>query len=75
MCYFVHRFLNNAQECFFLPGREQDDGGAGGHGVPLSPWMHQEYTFRHRSACRTAAESRQEYLTSGKKYIEPYKPR
>ena len=34
---------------------------------------HQEYTFRHRSACRTRAESRQESLTSGKEYIEPRK--
>jgi len=32
--------------------------------------MHQEYTFRHRGACRTPAESRQEHLTSGRKYIE-----
>ena len=36
-------------------------------------WIHQEYTFRHRSACRTSAESRQEYLTSGNEYIEPRK--
>ena len=34
-------------------------------GVHLSPRIHQEYTFRHRSACRTPAENRQEYLTSG----------
>ena len=27
----------------------------------LSPWIYQEYTFRHRSACRTPAESGQEY--------------
>ena len=25
------------------------------------------------SACRTPAETRQEYLTSGKEYIEPHK--
>ena len=31
------------------------------------------YTFRHRRACRTPAESRQEYLTSRKEYIEPCK--
>ena len=49
---------------------EQDDGGVGGRGVHLSSKIHQEYTFRHRSACRTPAESRQEYLTSGKEYIE-----
>ena len=44
---------------------EQDGGGEGGSGVHLSPQIHQEYTFRHRSACRTPAESGQEYLTSG----------
>ena len=45
--------------------------GVAGHGIHLSPWMHQEYTFRHRSACRIPAESRQEYLIMGKEYIEP----
>ena len=49
--------------------REQDGGGVGGRGVHLSPQIHQEYTFRHISACRTPAESGQEYLTSGKEYI------
>ena len=42
--------------CFFKTG-EQDGGGVGGRGVHLSPWIHQEYTLRHRSACRTPAES------------------
>ena len=51
--------------------REQADRGVGGHGVHLSPQTHQEHTFRHRSACGTPAESRQEYLTSGKDYIDP----
>ena len=52
-----------------LKSREEQDGrGVGGHGVHLSPWIHQEYTFRHRSACRTPAESGQEYLTSGKEH-------
>ena len=46
---------------------EQDGGGEGGRGVHLSPQIHQEYTFRHRNACRTPAESGQEYLTSGGK--------
>ena len=55
--------------------QEQDGGGVGGRGVHLSPWMHQEYTFRHRSACRTPAEHGQEYLTSGKEYVEPCKTR
>ena len=45
--------------------QEQDGSGGGGHGVHLSPQIHQKYTFRHRGACRTLAESRQEYLTSG----------
>ena len=34
------------------------DGGVGGCGVHLSPWIHEEYTFRHRSACRIPAGSR-----------------
>ena len=54
---------------------EQDDGGVGGLGVHLSTQIHQEYAFRRRSACRTPAQSQQEYLTSGKEYIEPCKTR
>ena len=46
--------------------REQDGKGAGGRGIPLSPWIHQGYTFRHRSACRTPAENRQEYCPEEK---------
>ena len=53
--------------------REQDDRGAGGRGVHLSPWIHQGYTFRYRSACRAPAENRQGYLTRGKEYREPRK--
>ena len=34
---------------------------------------YQEYTFRHRSACRAPAKSGQEYLTTRKDYIEPCK--
>ena len=41
--------------------------------MEYSPQIRQEYTFRHRSACRTPAESGQEYLTGGKEYIEPCK--
>jgi len=41
--------------------KEQDGRGVGG--AHLSPWIHQEYTFRHRSACRTPAGSRQENQT------------
>ena len=40
-----------------------------------SPQIHQEYPFRHRSACRTPAESGQEYLTSGKEHIDQCKTR
>ena len=47
--------------------REQDGGGSGGRVVPLSPTIHEEYTFRNRNACRTPAESGQEYLTMEKK--------
>ena len=54
---------------------EQDGGRIGGHGVHLSPWIHQKYTLRPRSACRTPAESWQEYLTSGKEYMEHRKTR
>ena len=53
--------------------REQDGRGVGGCGVHLSPWIHQEYTLRHRSACEKTAESGQEYLTSGEEYIKPTK--
>ena len=52
---------------------EQDGRGAGGCGVYLFPRIHKEYTFRHRNACRTPSESRQEYLTTGKEYIEARK--
>ena len=52
---------------------EEQGGELGGHGVHLSPQIHQEYTFRNRSACRTPAESGQEDLTSRKEYIVPCK--
>ena len=51
--------------------REKDDRGVGGCEVHLSPRIQQEYTFRHRSASRTPAESGQEYLSS-RKYIETH---
>ena len=54
-------------------GREQVGGGVGGCGVRLSPWIHQEYTFRHRNGSRTPAESRQEHPTSGTQYTKPWK--
>ena len=43
-----------------IPWERQDGGKVGGRGVHLSPQMHQEDTFRHRS-CRTRAENGQEY--------------
>ena len=54
---------------------EQDGRGVGERGGHLSLRVHQEYTFRHRSAIRMPAESGQEYLTTGKEYIEPRKTR
>ena len=48
--------------------------GVGGHSrIHLSPRIHLEYTFRHRSACRIPAESGQEYMTSRKECIDPRK--
>ena len=57
----------------YRTGGLQDGRGVGGCGVHLSPRIQQEYTFRHRSACRTPAESGQKYVTSGKEYVEPCK--
>ena len=51
---------------------EQDSRGVGRE-VHLSPQIHQKYTFRHRSACRTPTDSGQEYLTSGKEHIKHVK--
>ena len=48
--------------------------GVGGHSrIHLSPRIHLEYTFRHRSACRIPAESGQEYMTSRKECIDSRK--
>ena len=52
---------------------EQDGGGVGGPGIHLSPWIHHEYTFRHRRYCRTPSESGHEYLVARKEYIDPCK--
>ena len=41
----------------------------------ISLWIHQDYTFRHRRAWRTPAESGQEDLTRGKEFIDPRKTR
>ena len=35
-------------------GKRQDGGGVGGHGIHLSPWMHQEYVFRHGRSQNTS---------------------
>ena len=66
-CAAVHGVIKNRT------WREQDGRGVGGRGVYLSPQIHQEYTVRHRSACRTPDENRQEYLSSGKECTEPSK--
>ena len=52
---------------------EQDGGRVGGHAIHLSPWTHQEHTFRHRGVCRIPTESGREYLTTRKEYIELHK--
>ena len=49
--------------------REQAGRGVSGC-EHLSTQIHQKYNFRHRSACTTPAESRQEYLISRKECIE-----
>ena len=72
------RLLSNANGLQITPTTniyqgEQDGRGVGGCGIHLSQWIHQEYTLRHRRACRTPAESRHDYLTMGKEYIEPRK--
>ena len=42
---------SNQKKNFLNPNwREQDGRGVGGCGVHLPPQIHQEYTFRHRSA-------------------------
>ena len=49
----VWEILNTAirKKNFLNPNwREQDGRGVGGCGVHLPPQIHQEYTFRHRSA-------------------------
>ena len=66
--YLLTHYIAISSVIFKRFCREQD-----GSGVHLSPQIHQEYTFRHRSACRTPAENGQEYLTSGKEYIDPRK--
>ena len=73
-CTFHSLYSENFQPLLSKISRgEQDGGGVGGCGVHLSPWIHQEYTFGQRGACRTPAESGQEYLTSGKEHIESCK--
>ena len=41
---------------------EQDDGGVGGHGVHLSPQIHQKYTFRHTSSEPTGVPDQQKRI-------------
>ena len=58
------RNLYAGQEATVRTGHRTTDWFQIGKGV------HQDYTFRYRSACRTPAENGQEYLSSGKEYIE-----
>ena len=75
LIYFTIRKVGVDLETIITYGLvgEQDGRGVGGCGVHLSPQVHQEYTCRRRSACRTPAESRQENLNSGEEYKEPHK--
>ena len=77
LIYFTIRKVGVDLETIITYGLvgEQDGRGVGGCGVHLSSQIHQEYTFRHRSAFRTPVESRQEYLNRGKEYMEPCKTR
>ena len=56
-----------------FPRRNKMARGAGGHRIQLSPQIHQEYTFKHKSACRIPTESAHEYMASRKEYIDPRK--
>ena len=71
----IEKVLRNlVKKTFRVSTREeQDGGGVAGCRVHLSPRIHQEHTFRHRSPCRIPAESGQEDLTSGKECIDPCK--
>ena len=60
-----------ASGVFKRAGLKEQGRGVGRCGVHLSPRIHQEHTFGHGNACRTPAEIGQEYLTSGKEYIDP----
>ena len=59
LIYFTIRKVGVDLETIITYGLvgEQDGRGVGGCGVHLSPRIHQEYSFRHRSVCRTPAES------------------
>ena len=69
----VENYIKNYAHFYAIENwkQEQDDGGGGGRGVPLSPRIHQEHTFRHR----IPAESWQEYLDRIKEYVEAVKTR
>ena len=71
--YIKTRLIIACLQEIHVRGGEKDGGGIGGRGVHLSPQIHQEYTFRPRSARRTSVERGHEYLTSRKEYIEPHK--
>ena len=74
-CFSHSSILNTWKPTIYIKNIAEIQEGrwVGGHGGPLSPWIHQEYNSRHGRSCRTPAESRQEYLTTRKVYIEPHK--
>ena len=49
----------------------QDGRGVGGHALHLSPWMHQEYSYRYKISHRTPPEYYKECLTTGKDCKDP----
>ena len=51
------------------PG-EQDDEGVGRLGVHLSPWIHEENTFRHKRRAEYQLRADSQYLTSRKEYTD-----
>ena len=67
------KVMTNLDSILKSRDREQDSREVGGSGLHLSPQIYQKNIFRHRSACRTAAESGQEDLTSRKEFTEPCK--
>ena len=72
-CFLAKFFFFSFLSLSWWNKMAEDGWRVGGHGVHYSLWMHQEYTFRHKCACRTSAESRHEYLNTREENIDPCK--